>query len=117
MVKKIIVSVFCALLAVPFVLCANAQTAVDDENAEHYYDEYDDYYEMEQNYIDSEVVDKMPQNQPVVFVPAIILGSAAGLGITYIVLNIAFASPKPDPFFRKAKEKHKLVNKADTKIG
>ena len=74
---------------------------------------------MEQDYIDSEVVDKPNKHKklPAVFAPAIVIGAAAGLGATYIVLNIAFAPPKPDPYFRKAKEKHKLVNKADTKIG
>lgn len=113
MVKKIIVSVFCVLFAVPFVLCAGAQT----ESEEHYYNEYDDYYEMEQDYIDSEVVDKAPQKQSVIFIPALILGAAAGCGITYVVLNSVFAPPKPDPYFRKAEEKHKIVNKADTKIG
>ncbi len=106
-------SVFCVLFALPFVLCANAQ----DANEEHYYDEYDDYYEMEQDYIDSEVVDKVNEKkQPIVFVPAIILGAAAGLGVTYIVLNAVFAPPKPNPYFRKAEEKHELVNKADEKI-
>ena len=117
MVKKILIAVFCVLSALPFALCANAQTEVDNGNEEHYYDEYDDYYEMEQDYIDSEVVDKAPAKQSVIFVPAIVLGAAAGLGITYIVLNSVFAPPKPDPYFRKAEEKHKLVNKADTKIG
>lgn len=117
MVKKIIVSVFCVLSALPFVFCASAQTVVDNENGEHYYDEYDDYYEMEQDYIDSEVVDKAPQKQSVIFIPAIILGAAAGCGVTYIVLNSVFAPPRPDPYFRKAEEKHEIVNKADTKIG
>lgn len=117
MVKKIFVCVFCVLSALPFVFCASAQTVVDNENEEHYYDEYDDYYEMEQDYIDSQVVDKTPAKQSVIFVPALIVGALAGLGVTYIVLDIAFAPPKPDPYFRKAEEKHELVNKADTKIG
>lgn len=111
-VKKFIISVFCVFFTLPFVLCAGAQNEDDD----YYYDEYDDYYEMEQDYIDSEVVDKVPQRQSVIFIPALILGAAAGLGITYIVLNSAFAPPKPDPYFRKAEEKHKLVNKTDVKI-
>lgn len=117
MVKKIFISVFCVLFTLPFVFCAGAQT--EGENEEHYYDEYDDYYEMEQDYIDSEVVDNITPNkkQSVIFIPAIILGAAAGLGVTYVVLNAVFAPPKPDPYFRKAEEKHKIVNKADTKIG
>ncbi|MBQ7102102.1 MAG: hypothetical protein IJN81_10725 [Clostridia bacterium] len=117
MIKKILIPLFCVLFALPFVLCADAQTEVDNENAEHYYDEYDDYYQMEQDYIDSEVVDKTPQKESVIFIPAIILGAAAGLGVTYIVLNSVFAPPKPDPYFRKAEEKHKTVNQADEKIG
>lgn len=117
MVKKIFISVFCVLFTLPLVFCAGAQT--EGENEEHYYDEYDDYYEMEQDYIDSEVVDNITPNkkQSVIFIPAIILGAAAGLGVTYVVLNAVFAPPKPDPYFRKAEEKHKIVNKADTKIG
>ena len=115
MVKKILIAVFCVLSALPFVLCASAEA--ENANDEHYYDEYDDYYEMEQDYIDSQVVDKTPAKQSVIFVPALIVGALAGLGVTYIVLDIAFAPPKPDPYFRKAEEKHELVNKADTKIG
>lgn len=114
MVKKIFALVFCVLFALPFVFCAGAQP----ENDEHYYDEYDDYYEMEQDYIDSQVVDNTTSNkkQSVIFIPAIILGAAAGCGVTYIVLNAVFAPPRPDPYFRKAEEKHKIVNKADNKI-
>lgn len=113
MVKKIFIAVFCVLSALPFVLCVNAEA----ESEEHYYDEYDDYYEMEQDYIDSEVVDRVPVKQSSIFIPAIVIGAAAGLGVTYIVLNAVFAPPKPDPYFRKAEEKHEIVNKADTKIG
>ena len=116
MVKKIFALVFCLLFSLLFVFCAGAQTETADENGAHYYDEYDDYYQMEQDYIDSEVVDKAPQRKSVIFIPALILGAAAGLGITYIVLNSVFAPPKPDPYFRKAEEKHKLVNKSDVKI-
>ena len=117
MVKRITAFLFCVLFSLPFVLCAGAQTEVDNENAAHYYDEYDDYYQMEQDYIDSVVVDKAPKRESVIFIPAIILGAAAGLGVTYIVLNAVFAPPKPEPYFRKAEEKHEIVNKADTKIG
>lgn len=117
MVKKIFIAVFCVLSALPFVFCASAQTEVDNEDEEHYYDEYDDYCEIEQDYIDSEIVDKAHVKQSVIFVPALAIGAAAGLGITYIVLNAVFAPPKPDPYFRKAEEKHEIVNKDDTKIG
>ncbi len=115
MVKKIILCVFCILFSVPLIFSSAAQA--EAENEDYYYDEYDNYNEMEQDYINSEVVDKVPQKQSIIFVPAIILGAAAGFGVTYIVLNAVFAPPKPDPYFRKAEEKHKLVNKADTKIG
>lgn len=115
MVKKIILCVFCILFALPLIFSAAAQA--EAENEDYYYEEYDNYNEMEQDYIDSEVVDKAPVKQSVIFVPAIILGAAAGFGTTYIILNAVFAPPKPDPYFRKAEEKHKLVNKADTKIG
>ena len=117
MVKRTFAFIFCVLFTLPFVFCAGAQVEAENGNEEYYYDEYDNYYEMEQDYIDSEVVDKKQPKQSVIFIPAIVLGAAAGLGVTYFVLNAVFAPPKPDPCFRKAEEKHKLVNKADTKIG
>ena len=117
MVKKFIFSVSAVFFALPLIFCASAQAEIQDGNEDYYYEEYDNYNEMEQDYIDSEVVDKASPKQSAVFIPAIILGAAAGLGVTHIVLKAVFSPPAPDPYFRKAEAKHEIVNKADTKIG
>lgn len=95
--------------------CAFSAYAQDSSEA-YYYNEYDDYYEMEQDYLDS-IVDQTvkPKNKITFSVPAMAIGATAGLAITYIVLDIKSAV-KPDPYFRKAEEKHEITNKADAKI-
>ncbi len=107
MIKKLVISL---LLCIPLCFSASAE-----ENGPEYFQEYDDYHEFEQDYIDSVVVDKIDRQKKFLKpnVPALIIGAALGSGSVYIVLRNKLSPPKPDPYFRKPDAKHEITDKKD----
>lgn len=81
-----------------------------------YYDVYDDYYEFEQDYLDSIVDDVRPQRERLSVSPtALAIGGIAGFIIVFAFARSYLVPPKAEPHFRKAQEKHEIVNKTDEK--
>ncbi len=114
MVRKIFFAAVCVVLCTACTLSAYAEENTGAEM--EYYDVYDDYYEFEQDYLDSIADEARPTPKKLPVSPAAMaVGGAAGLIITFALMRNSLTVPKAEPYFRKAKEKHRLVNKTDEK--
>ena len=110
MVKKII----CLLSA---LLCAFAlNLTVFCQEADEYLEEYDNYEEFEEDYINNHVVDKINTKLPGVSVPALLIGAAAGAGVSWLVLRRYLFAPQVQPHIRKPKQKSKTVLENDSLV-
>lgn len=102
------------LFYIPFVLlsllgcCFTAQA----EDGAEYYEEFDNYEEFEQDYIDNYVVDKTASSNAladVISVPVLLIGAVLGAGAAYLLLHKFYGAPQAEPYFRTPKQTHQTV--------
>lgn len=106
-----LIFVICLCLSGAVSLCAAAQDSTEME----YYSEYDDYYAMEQDYLDSVLDDEPAPENPEISVPAMVLGAAAAAGIAFLFLRKRMRPPEANPYFRPIKAEYNPINKSDNK--
>lgn len=92
-------------------------TAFAQENTEmDYYEEFDNYEEFEQDYLES-VLDEIPREQRFkINAPAMAAGAVIAAGVTFIILRKSLNPPMAEPYFRQPEKTQKTVKKADNKI-
>lgn len=112
MVKNLI-SVSVILLSI-FALSFNAFCA---EYGNEYYEEYDNYEEFENDYVDNYVVDSELKTHPLlskISFPMLFIGAAVGAGTTLILLKKYFSPPQAQPYFRKPSQKSEIISENDS---
>lgn len=114
MVKKILCIFFSLLCVFLFSLTATCQ------QSEEYYEEYDNYSEFEEDYIDNYVVDTPTRKIPIISkfsFPIMFVGAAIGAGACYLMLRKFLYAPQAQPHIRKPKQKSETVFENDSLIG
>lgn len=80
-----------------------------------FYSEYDDYYEMEQDYLESVLDDTEAPPSFNVNIPAMAAGAVIATLVAFVVLRKHMRPPMAAPYFRKIETEHRLITKTDNK--
>ncbi len=114
--KRFFFILISALLILQFSLCAFCA----DSQSPEYYEEYDNYAEFEQDYIDNHVAEQTVRSDFLssrISVPAILIGAASGAVIAGLVLLRHLRAPQAQPYFRKPGAKSETVSENENLIG
>ncbi len=117
MTKRLLI--ICSVLA--FCMCMGLNAFAADEadelnNADsEYLEEYDNYYQFEQDYLDSVEEDLfLTKNGGKAISGSAMLAGAVVCAIgSYLFLRRKLNPPKAEPYFRHGDEKHKIVFEKD----
>ncbi len=101
------------LIALLLALSLSVGVQAAQEEIPEALEEYDDYYQFENDYNNSVVVDDISgySHSGRLFAPAIIGGAVLGGAVTYAFLRHLIAPPAPDFYLRKPKEEHEITEK------